>query len=93
LPTKASEEIPLSWLYSLTATSQKQGVIPHAAAAIGYGWIGHSENRLDLVRNSLGLYTNVLRQLRQLIERDRSSYFVELIPSMQLLFLYEVSFT
>lgn len=92
LPDKASEEVPLSWLYSVAAMTKETEAIRLAASALSYGWIGHVEERSEIVSDGLRFYSGALQRLRRIVGHDDPiSQRSETLATMELLTLYEVS--
>ncbi|KAL1963382.1 hypothetical protein VTN77DRAFT_8398 [Rasamsonia byssochlamydoides] len=90
LPARASEEVPLSWLSSLARIPKKTRALPLAASTLCYGWIGHVENRPDIVDDGLRLYSRTLEDLQEVLRQNEPALQPEILPTMQLLVLYEL---
>jgi hypothetical protein len=90
LPSSASEEVPLSWLASLARIRKETKVLHLAASTVTYGWIGHVDNKPDIIGDSLRLYSRTLEDLQEIIRQDGPTFGSEVLPTMQLLVLYEV---
>lgn len=61
-----------------------------AAAGLGYGWIGHVENRPEIVYNGLRLHSDALKHLHVMLRHLQPELHPEVHAAMQLLVLYEV---
>lgn len=90
LPARASEEVPLSWLSSLAMMPKKTNALLLAASTLGYGWVGHVENRPDVAGYGLKLYNRTLEDLQEILRENDPTLEPEILPTMQLLVLYEV---
>jgi hypothetical protein len=64
-----------------------------AAASLGYGWIGHVENRPEIVYNGLRLHSDALKYLHNVLRHPEPESQPEVHEIMQLLVLYEVCLT
>ncbi|KAL2219947.1 hypothetical protein M432DRAFT_631176 [Thermoascus aurantiacus ATCC 26904] len=61
-----------------------------AASALSYGWIGHVEERSEIVSDGLRFYSGALQRLRRIVGHDDPiSQRSETLATMELLTLYE----
>lgn len=88
LPTQTSEEVPLVWLSSLVMEPVKSRTLLLSSASLGYGWIGHVENRADVLKKGRMFYSHALVQLRSTLSQPTPS--PDLLPIILILLLYEV---
>jgi hypothetical protein len=88
LPTQPSEEVPLAWLSSLAREPKKSKALLLSSASLGYGWMGHVENRVDVSNNGRRFYSQALGRLRSTLSQPALNS--DLLPTILMLLLYEV---
>ncbi|CRG88345.1 putative protein AN5342 [Talaromyces islandicus] len=88
LPTQTSEEVPLAWLSSLAREPKKSRALLLSSASLGYGWMGHVENRLDMSNNGRKFYSHALGRLRSTLSQPVLGS--DLLPTILMLLLYEM---
>ncbi|KAH8694104.1 hypothetical protein BGW36DRAFT_384377 [Talaromyces proteolyticus] len=90
LPKQTSEDVPLAWLSSLAKESRKSDILLLATASLGFGWMGHMENRPDVLKNGLIFYGRALEHLRAILSRRQPKLSPDLLPTIMMLLLYEI---
>ncbi|QKX57516.1 uncharacterized protein TRUGW13939_04630 [Talaromyces rugulosus] len=88
LPTQTSEEVPLAWLSSLAREPKKSRALLLSSASLGYGWMGHVENRVDVSNNGRRFYSQALGRLRSTLSQP--ALISDLLPTILMLLLYEI---
>ena len=86
-----SDEVPLSWLHSVASMQKLTDVLPLAAAALSYGWLGRVEHQGSMIDHSYRLYAAAIRALRPRLSQMTADVEAELLAAMQALAIFEVS--